>query len=257
MAKAIRVLILLVVLATVAQEAWLARSRATGWKDPLPVALYPINADSSTATASYLDTLTPETFHAIEQFMDDEAGRHGVAIHRAVRIALAPPVASRPPARPVEAGLAGNILWSLRFRWWAWRHDRIAGFTPRVRLFLLYHDPAVSPHLPHSVGLASGLVGLVNVFARADMAGSNNVVIAHEMLHTLGATDKYDLTTSLPAFPDGYAEPGRSPRHPQDYAELMGGRIPKSDTTAEIPTSLDQVLIGATTAAEIRWTGRP
>ena len=35
------------------------------------------------------------------------------------------------------------------------------------------------------------------------MTGPNNVVIAHELLHTVGATDKYDPVTDAPRIPDG------------------------------------------------------
>ena len=62
------------------------------------------------------------------------------------------------------------------------------------------------------------------------MRGSDDMVIAHELLHTLGATDKYDLRTNQPAHPDGFAEPDREPLYPQSFAELMGGRIPVSNT---------------------------
>jgi hypothetical protein len=84
-------------------------------------------------------------------------------------------------------------------------------------------------------------------------AGSNNVVLAHEMLHTLGATDKYDLQTTLPIFPDGYAEPNKNPRYPQESAELMAGRIPVSEKRAEIPDDLTQCTVGAATARELKW----
>jgi hypothetical protein len=97
------------------------------------------------------------------------------------------------------------------------------------------------------------LLGIAHLFAAAHMAGSNQVVIAHELLHTLGATDKYDFATNQPRYPDGFAEPDRSPRYPQDFAELMGGRIPESASESRTPESLDQVLIGALTATEIGW----
>jgi hypothetical protein len=57
----------------------------------------------------------------------------------------------------------------------------------------------------------------------------------------------------LPAYPDGFAYPEKSPRYPQDFAELMGGRVPMSETKAEIPNSLAQTLIGDRTAREIGW----
>ncbi|MEE8157441.1 MAG: hypothetical protein V3T51_04735, partial [Gammaproteobacteria bacterium] len=68
------------------------------------------------------------------------------------------------------------------------------------------------------------------------------------------ATDKYDAETTLPGYPDGYADPERDPLHPQKQAELMGGRIPISISQADMPESLRQVVVGPATAREINWT---
>ena len=73
------------------------------------------------------------------------------------------------------------------------------------------------------------------------------------MLHTLNATDKYDLATTLPAYPDGFAEPNKIPLYPQDLAELMGSRVPITETKAQIPKSLKQTMVGDQTAREIGW----
>jgi hypothetical protein len=94
---------------------------------------------------------------------------------------------------------------------------------------------------------------VVNAFATDAQAGPNNVIIAHEMLHTLGANDKYDPSTNYPLQPLGFAEPELAPLFPQRFAEIMGGRVPISPGDARIPDSLDEVLIGAATALEIRW----
>jgi hypothetical protein len=88
------------------------------------------------------------------------------------------------------------------------------------------------------------------------MEEKNNVVLAHEILHTLGATDKYDLKTSSPLYPDGYADPEQEPLHPQEYAEIMGGRIAVSETEVAMPESLAYTVIGPKTAREIRWIGK-
>jgi hypothetical protein len=122
-----------------------------------------------------------------------------------------------------------------------------------VRLFLLYRDPERTPVLPHSTGLAKGMFGFVNVFADRSMQATNLVVTAHELLHTLGATDKYDPATNQPSMPAGFAEPDRQPLYPQSLAELMAGRIPISPTEATIPSSLRSVVVGPATAAEIGW----
>jgi len=97
-----------------------------------------------------------------------------------------------------------------------------------------------------------GLIGLINGFASKSYRGSNNVVIAHELMHTLGATDKYNQL-NLPTHPGGFAAPFQEPLFPQRQAEIMGGRIPVSATQAIIPNNLGQVVVGAFTAAELNW----
>ena len=98
------------------------------------------------------------------------------------------------------------------------------------------------------------MIGVVHAYAHRELEGKNNLVIAHEMLHTLGATDKYDLDKGEPLYPQGYAEPDKSPRYPQTYAELMGGRVPLSPSRSVMPRSLRLVKIGQLTATEINWT---
>jgi hypothetical protein len=166
---------------------------------------------------------------------------------------LAPEVGSIPPAAPRGGNAAEIGLWSLQLRWWAWRNAQLDGPAPDVRIFVLYHDPERTARVPHSLGLAKGLVGVVYAFASEEQSEPNNVVIAHELLHTLGATDKYDLATNLPLHPDGYAEPGREPLWPQEFAEIMAGRIALSLEQAEMPLALSHTLVGAATAREIRW----
>jgi hypothetical protein len=166
---------------------------------------------------------------------------------------LAPQIAAKPPAPPFGRSAWEIMLWSLHLRYWAWRQDTHRGPRPDVRLFVVYFDPAKNHTLSHSTGLQKGMLGIVNVFASADQEGSNAVVIAHELLHTFGATDKYDSETNGPSFPDGYAEPDARPLHPQRRAEIMAGRIPITETHSEIPRNLKRVVIGEKTAREINW----
>lgn len=256
--KSIRIGVLLFLLATVAQSAWRDARDATDWVDPLIVVLYPINADDSDAARNHIDALALERFQPIAAFMREQARGYGVGVgvREPVDLRLAPPVVARPPQPPAAAGALGAIAWSLRFRYWVWRHDSYQGARANVRLFLLYHDGGRSPRLPHSTGLEKGLIGLVNVFADDAMAGANQVVIVHELLHTLGATDKYDRATNMPIFPHGYAEPDRMPTLPQSHAEIMAGRIPIGSLRADQAESLDEVLVGPLTAREIGWAPR-
>jgi hypothetical protein len=112
----------------------------------------------------------------------------------------------------------------------------------------------MSESVPHSLGMQKGLIGVVHAFADRRMNGSNNIVIAHETMHTVGATDKYDLETGAPTYPGGYGEPALSPRFPQRYAEIMAGQRAISATAQEMPETLRDVLVGPQTAEEIGWT---
>jgi hypothetical protein len=144
-------------------------------------------------------------------------------------------------------------MWSLRLRYWAWRASGHVPEPEDIRLFVLFHDPALTPAVPHSLGLSKGLIGVVYAFAAAEMNGSNNVVMAHEMLHTLGATDKYDPANDAPRFPEGFGNPHQVPLYPQAFAEVMAGRRMLSPDRWAQPDGLDQVVIGPATALEIRW----
>jgi hypothetical protein len=126
-----------------------------------------------------------------------------------------------------------------------------------VRVYMLLHDPEHTWSVPHSLGLQKGLLGIVHAYADPAYDATNSVVLAHELLHTLGATDKYDPATAQPLYPQGYAEPDATPLHPQRLAEVMAGRIPLSEAEAVMPASLSQVVVGRGTAAEIRWIAQP
>jgi hypothetical protein len=248
-----RIGLLLFVLAVVAQNAWVARLRTAEWKHSLHVVIYPINADAAATSGRYIGELRKPAFEPIEDFFRTEAKKYDVSLADPVEVFLAPPILSTPPAAPFGGSVLHIIGWSLELRAWAWWNDTYKGAKPDVRLFVLYHDPVAGTTLPHSTGLQKGMIGLVNAVADGEYEGSNDVVIAHELLHTLGATDKYDPDGDQPIFPDGYADPQAIPRLPQRRAEIMAGRIPISATHSEMPTSMRQVVIGAWTAREINW----
>lgn len=251
MLRKLRILVLLLTLATVGLGAWRANARLTAWEHTIHVAIYPIAADDSPAAAAYVRTLDNGSFDEISRWLQEQTARYGRTVLQPVSLNLAPPLADRPPLSPAQPGPLEAMLWSLKLRWWAMQHDRIDGPKPHVRLFVLFHDPNRSTALPHSTGLAKGQIGVIHAFAGRLQRRQNNVVIAHELLHTFGAADKYDLATLQPIFPEGYAEPDRTPRLPQRLAEIMGGRTPIDTGQAEIPASLDDTLIGPATALEI------
>lgn len=250
--KKIRIIILLLILATVVQNTWLDRADLA-WKNNFYVAVYPVNVENSAKVSDYLRTLTREDFEPIAEYFASEAEPYHLGLRRPIEVQLGEQVDDIPPAPPKDGGVLGSIIWSLKFRYFAWRHSPKVNVKPAIRLYLLYYDPVTNPRLSHSTALNKGRIGRVNLFGDSYYSKQNLVILAHELLHTLNATDKYDMATSMPIYPDGFAEPDKSPRYPQDFAELMGGRVPISETQAEIPKSLKQTLIGAITAREIGW----
>jgi hypothetical protein len=251
--RKIRIALLLMVLAHFAIGGWLIRSRTASWDVPLRVAVFPIAADGSGQTAGIVDGLSSDRFDAIEDWFAEEGQRYGIRLARPVDVQLARRLAVMPPAPPFGGHALEIMLWSLQLRWWVWQHAYTDGPEPHVKLFLLFHDPRLTSAVPHSVGLREGMVGVVHVYADRGQAAQNLFVATHELLHTLGATDKYDPATNLPSFPDGYAEPARGPGAAQDFAEIMAGRTPVSPERAEMPSGLDAALVGAATAREIGW----
>ncbi len=253
MFKAVRITILLLALAFVATSTWLTQARSTDWNNSLWVKVYPINADGSKESEKYIATLGVDDFAGIESFIAREVKRYGRSLDRPLRVELGREVTEQPPAIDPDFGVLDVMLWSLKMRWWAsstaGKQDAI---EPDVRIFVRYHRPQDAYVLENSVGLQKGMVGVVNARASRRHRGMNNVVIAHEFLHTLGATDKYDPGTGQPTPPHGLAEPDREPLYPQRYAEIMGGRIAQAADDAIIPQSLKYVLIGPATASEIR-----
>jgi hypothetical protein len=256
--RILRISILLFILGIAAYSTFYDRLSTTDWDETLRIGVFPINAADDDVTASYIERLSTESVADIERFFNDEASRHGIEIKRPVRVDLFPEVTEKPPSREPDAGVLATVWWSLKVRLYANRNSQPRGRAPpQIRIFVLFHDPSFNQSVPHSVGLQKGLVGVVHAFADRTMTGSNNVVITHEILHTLGASDKYDLVTLAPLHPGGYAEPDREPLYPQSFAEIMAGRFAVDEHTFEMPESLDSVLVGDDTALEIRWLRDP
>ncbi len=250
--KQSRITLLLFILLAVAVGEWLTKERSTDWNDTLWVAVYPINGDGSEVSQDYIDSLESDNYSAITEFMNREADSYDMTLKKPVSVFLAPEINERPPSPPPNGNVLSIMAWSLKMRYWAWSRDNFD--SPKdIQIFVLYYDPDTNPRLAHSIGLQKGLMGVVNAFSTNKMKGENNFVIAHEMLHTLGATDKYDFASNLPIYPIGYAEPDRDPLYPQKWAEIMGGTIPKNETKSEMPKSLKKAVLGEATAQEIRW----
>ena len=251
--KKIRVITLLLALLLIASVTVWEGFWVRGWVRPLEISIYPINGDGSALTEAYVSSLSAQQFEAIGDFLQQQAKRYRLQQIPAVNIRLEPEIKVPPPQTNNGARSAlASITWSLRLRHYAFRHTPFWSNLGRVRLFVLFHTGAQGIPLQHSLGLQKGLLGVVHVFADQQQAAQNNVVLTHELLHTLGAKDKYDAQ-GQPIFPDGFPDPAQGERYPQHSAEIMAGRIATRHDQAIIPESLDACAIGSKTAHEINW----
>jgi len=240
---------LLIVLALVAGTTTWERLWVRGWARPLQVAIYPIAVDET--SAAFIGQLQGGDFQEIGGFLAREAPRWRRHAIPATQVVLKAPIRVVPPLPQAHSALEA-MQWSLRLRWYAFRQTPFWASLGTVRLFVLYHPLEFNRALPHSHGLQKGLLGVVHVFASDAQRAQNNFVIAHELLHTLGATDKYDAN-GQPLYPIGVADPNSQPPYPQYRAEIMGGRVALSPNRSEIPAGLEEAVVGFATAAEIGW----
>ena len=255
--KLLRIVILMSVLFVLLVGSWMTEKRLASWERPVWVTVYPIAADDAQDTRDFVESLNERSFDEINQFFERASLPYGIHLTPVFRFQIAPPAQNLPPELPDLYSPAAVAWWSLKMRWWAWRQERNDGLiAPDIQMFVLFRAVENAREVEISVGMRKGLYGLVNAFASAQLQSRNQVVIAHELMHVLGATDKYQPGTGQPVFPDGYAEPNRSPVHPQRKAEIMGGRIPVSGFESVMPPSLEYCAVGAKTAEEIGFYQR-
>lgn len=251
--RQLRIATLLTLLISIAVLTWWESWSVTQWNRPLNVVIYPIPGSEDVTVAARIASLDAAQFEEIGSFIASQSARYRSAPVPRPIIVLGNAVNELPPrAVPGARSVWNNLILSLKLRYFAFRNAPFLENVGRIRLFVIYHAGEDGRPLEHSLGLQKGLFGVVHVFAAEKQQAQNNVVITHELMHTLGASDKYD-TELNPIWPQGFAEPEDAPRYPQRYAEIMSGRIPVSPAHSRIPPDLSRCLIGYKTASEIDW----
>lgn len=120
------------------------------------------------------------------------------------------------------------------------------------RIYLVLRSPSAHG-VVEGMSEQGGRVGIALAELDASTVDIALLVAAHELFHTLGASDKYDPTTGRALSPDGLAEPGRVPRFPQRYVEVMARNRPIAPGREVRPESLEELWVGKKTASEVGW----
>lgn len=250
--KKYRVTALICILVAVVWLAVTDRSPPPDWDEPLRIVVYPHNADNSESARRHISQQTAEDFEPIAEFFTEQAARHDLPLERPFELSLGPPLDSAPISPPRQGSFAERLRWGLSIHWWKFRF-RGRETNPDIIVIAHHYGPDNRPNMPCPVAVGEYRLVIANLVAGNTDCQGGLVVIAHEILHAVGATDLHDPHTLIPRFPEGFADPDREPRYPQTRAELMAPRIPLSPYSEQEAGSFDEVTIGETTAREIGW----
>jgi hypothetical protein len=105
----------------------------------------------------------------------------------------------------------------------------------------------------HSVASRRTRLGVVFAPISRSLLGNTCALVAHELGHLLGASDKYRGSASV--FPEGFVEPERQPCYPQLKAEIMALGRPLEPGKDEPIFSLEECVVGEVSAREMNWIG--
>ena len=252
MFKNLRILALLLLLLAILIYGWIPSSPKPDWEKPLQVTVFPFNADGSSEVEAFIEDFGPSDLAGLQSYFQNQARRHGAPVDLPFVFRLGPSIDEAPDAP--EPGLSDweRLKWAIKLRWSHWQLRRRVSDTDIV-LVARFHRPVRSPIDLHSIGMPEPRFALVNLIAGSSAQGLNSVKMAHELMHTVGASDLYDPFTKEPIWPSGYARNGNSSRFPQSAAELMAGRIPITDSRSRQAEALLSTTVGRLTASEIGW----
>lgn len=252
-----RVGVLLTILAGVLiwAGADIHRRRArTLWNEPLDIALVLLCKQPVDAQA--IRALHARKF-ALEDRLGEEFHRFSGAAHRPFRFTIydAVDASALPPVQP-DGGVWDLVRYNFDL-WWFARKVNAGAQLDASQFDATIYVVARPPKAPFSASIEGasqegGTVGVVEVELDPGMVDFALIVATHELLHTLGASDKYDAV-GRSLVPDGLPEPDRIPLYPQRFAEVMARNVALGPVSERPPESLSELMIGQATAREIRW----
>jgi hypothetical protein len=257
----VRVAVLTLILVGVlvwARRDVLARRGRNAWDHTLHVAVVLLEVAPTDPAA--LASIRERSL-ALEDRLEEEMRRYKPSAPKPFRFSFFGPigVTVRPPVPEGE-----GIVALAKQSWDSWHYVRAVDERAGVkadrfdaRIYLVALPPAkASRALVEGQSEQGGRVGTVEVEMGTDSADFALIVVAHELFHTLGATDKYD-EQGRTLLPLGLAEPDRIPALPQRFVEVMARDRPVGPNDERPPDGLDDMAVGPVTAHEIGWSSVP
>lgn len=257
----VRVSVLLAILFVVglyAIQDYRSRNARRDWESTVDVAIVLVHVAADTPVeASAVQSLRDRTA-ALEDRLAVEYARHRLsATMRPFHFRVVGPVdVAEPPPTPASDGPADLAKQALALSAWLRDVDPRVGIDAKLydsRIYVAARRPDSPEHTAvEGQSEQGGRIGMVRVELDASMVDFTFFVVTHELMHTLGATDKYG-PDGRALLPIGLAEPERQPLYPQRFVEVMARNRPLSATREAIPETLDELAVGPLTAKEIGW----
>lgn len=254
-----RIALLLVLLVAVASWGWSTRDRLESrkdWSRTLRVGVVVLE----------MDPIDPQVVGMFESRLNDLESLFSDEFQRLTGERLSPfefrvvgsvRIDSRPPPMPEpDAGIVDNLKTTRALDRFLEEPADELKLNPRhfdSVIWVVASDPGESAERRFVEGLAEfgGDRGLVRVELDPSMDVLAAAAVGHELLHTLGATDKYGAQG--PVTGDGFYESSREPLYPQERAEIMAREIPTGPGVARLPDFIAELGVGRRTAIEIGW----
>lgn len=234
-----------------------SRRARNEWKAPVDVAIVLVHVTGTDAPEEEAIIAFRDRVPALADRLAAEAVRTRPGLERPFRFRVFGPVDAPQAPRPASDGIVDLARYAWDQRGWLRGIDPAAGVVPDhfdTRIYVEAHRPASEQRsFVEGESQEGGRIGVVAVELDPSMADFTLFVVAHELLHTLGATDKYGPDGAA-LDPQGLAEPLLVPRYPQRYAEVMARSRPLAPGREKVPASLAELAVGPLTAQEIGWS---
>jgi hypothetical protein len=249
--------ILLLVIAYALHDVQRRRAR-TEWLTQLRVGVVLLELDQSgeRLEPDLLPNLA-RNLERLEQRLNDEFRRYHPGGADMFRLSAYGPlsVSEAPPS--IDTDSAWGLI-QQTYQLWRYTHKMNSAAQVPSSAFdsIIYvvAEPVQNEELKFVEGFSQqgGSVGVTRIQLDASTTDLCLFVVGHELMHTLGATDKYDAAGHT-LIPEGLANPEQVPLYPQTQAELMARNRVLSLDKERIPETLDELRVGMWTAREVGW----
>ncbi len=184
----------------------------------------------------------------LEEVLTRELHRYRDTPEKPFALSVFGPVDALPAPQPGD-GIAAEVKQAWEMHRWRTPIDDELGLDADAydsRVYLVVRPAGQGQQFVEGASEQGGRIGMTDVELDKSMVDFALFVSAHELLHTLGAVDRYDETGHT------FASQGPKPKG-AILTEVMGHGRPSPTGVDMPPESLDELWVSPETAKEIGW----